>query len=136
MNRQTIPPLSRADRTRVGVPLAERRPPRKVVREGWSFPRSEAEDYARIGKDLGASLRQSFQKVLEQFPSIAMNDDVLGGTPRIAGTRVPLYMVVRAVRHFGSIEGAMEEYDLTRVQVTEALAFAASVLELPREYEP
>jgi uncharacterized protein (DUF433 family) len=66
-----------------------------------------------------------------------MDYDVLCGSPRIAGTRIPVYMIVDAVQHHGTIEGARESYpQLTTAQVREALSFAGAVLEQPSEHEP
>ena len=62
---------------------------------------------------------------------------MLCGTPRIAGTRVPVYMVVDAVQYYGNLDGALKSYPhLTIEQVRDALSFAGAVLEQPVEYEP
>src|SRR5438552_17510130 len=37
------------------------------------------------------------QRALDSFPSISMDSDVLSGTTRIAGMRLPVYMVLDAV---------------------------------------
>jgi uncharacterized protein (DUF433 family) len=74
---------------------------------------------------------------MREYPLIAMDYDVLSGSPRIAGTRVPVYMVLDAVQYYGSIEGVNKSYpELTTDQVKEALNFAGAVLEQPIEYEP
>jgi uncharacterized protein (DUF433 family) len=58
-----------------------------------------------------------------------MDAEVLAGTPRIKGTRIPVHMVIEAVKYHG-IDGAIESYpDLAVGQVKEALSFAAALLE-------
>jgi uncharacterized protein (DUF433 family) len=70
------------------------------------------------------------------YPSIAMDDEILGGTPRIAGTRIPVYMVLDAVEYYGDLEGARKSYpQLSLEQVKEAMCFAGAVLEHPVDYE-
>jgi len=76
------------------------------------------------------------ERALDAFPSIAMDSDVLSGTPRIAGTRIPVYMVLDAVEFYGTMEGALKSYpDLTKQQIKDAVAFAGAILEHPVEHE-
>ena len=62
---------------------------------------------------------------LRQCPSITMNPERMEGRPCIAGTRIPVHLVLWAIEHRGSIEGAVMSYpDLTTQQVKDALYFA------------
>jgi uncharacterized protein (DUF433 family) len=92
---------------------------------------------AYSGKDLTIAFDKVLYKSLQGFPLIAMDRDILCGTPRIAGTRVPVYMVLDAVQHYGTLGGALTCYpQLTTEQVKEAVSFAGDVLEQPIEHEP
>jgi uncharacterized protein (DUF433 family) len=72
-----------------------------------------------------------------QYSSIAIDDEIIGGTPRIAGTRIPVYMVLDAVEYYGELEGARKSYpQLSLEQVKDAVGFAGTVLEHPVDYEP
>jgi uncharacterized protein (DUF433 family) len=65
-----------------------------------------------------------------------MDEEILGGTPRIAGTRIPVYMVLDAVEYYGDLEGARRSYpQLSLEQVKEAVGFAGALLEHPVDYE-
>jgi uncharacterized protein (DUF433 family) len=82
----------------------------------------------------------SFSSVLNKAKQLSlfvdMNPDILGGTPRVAGTRIPVYMVLNAVGEHGSIEGATCSYrSLSTEQIRDAIHFAANVLESPIEHE-
>jgi len=87
------------------------------------------------GKDFSIPFGAVLDRVRARFPVIAMDQETVTGSPRISGTRIPLYMILRAIRHFGTVEGAAVEYDLTAAAVKDALAFAAAVLEEPVEQE-
>ncbi len=90
-----------------------------------------------FGKDFTVSFGSVLDKVALEFSSIAIDHEILSGSPRIAGTRIPLYMVLDAIQHTGSIEGVLTSYpDLTREQVRDAVSFAGAVLEQPIEHEP
>jgi uncharacterized protein (DUF433 family) len=103
----------------------------------WSFDDNHKHECATFGKDFSVSYGSVLKKAIQDCPSIAMDSDVLGGSPRITGTRVPVYMVLDAVQHYGTVEGVKTSYpQLTTEQVKEALSFAGSVLEQPIEYEP
>lgn len=139
MNPHVVSPLALLapnERRVYGMSILYAEEPQAQTLRRWSFPEPEAKRYARQGKDFDSPLREAFQKAATSCASVAIDDDVLGGTPRVAGTRIPLYMVLRAIRHFGDIDGAINEYAITREQVSDALAYAAAVLEQPREYEP
>ncbi|MHB1935387.1 MAG: DUF433 domain-containing protein [Acidobacteriaceae bacterium] len=88
------------------------------------------------GKNFEMPILAVFQKALEGFSSIVIDFDVLGGTPRIAGTRIPVSMILDAVQYYGDLRGALRSYpELTMEQVKEALSFAGVVLEQSVEHE-
>jgi len=88
-------------------------------------------------KDLSIGFEKVLYKSMQDFPLIAMDRDILCGTPRIAGTRIPVYMVLDAVQYYGTLDGARTSYpQLTAEQVKEAVSFAGAVLEQPIEHEP
>lgn len=77
-----------------------------------------------------AALRSyAAQLPTEQSGAILVDPDRQGGVPCIAGTRVPVHLVLWAIEHTGSIEGALKSYpDLTEQQVKDALYFAQVVV--------
>ena len=88
-------------------------------------------------KDFDVSFGSVLQEASEQYPHIAIDAEILGGTPRVAGTRIPVYMVLDAVEYYGALEGALKSYpQLSLEQVKEAVGFAGTVLEHPVDYEP
>ena len=75
---------------------------------------------------------ESFQIAMREYPAISVNPDVMGGAPCVDGTRIPVYMILDAVEHHGSPEGALESYaNLTVEQVKDAIGFAKIVVECP-----
>jgi uncharacterized protein (DUF433 family) len=75
-----------------------------------------------------------FEDAISRCPSsISMDDNVMEGQPCIAGTRIPVRSILRAIEHYGSIEGAVKCYpDLTADQVRDSLFFSQVILEPPR----
>jgi uncharacterized protein (DUF433 family) len=66
-----------------------------------------------------------------------MDPGVLSGTPRIAGTRIPVYMIIDAVQYYGTIEGVFKSYSTLNIgQIRDALSFASTLLEQPVDNEP
>lgn len=104
-------------------------------RTGFSWPDPDAFEYPGP-KDFDISF-SSVLKHAEQFcPFVDIDLNFLGGTPRIDGTRIPVYMVLNAIDEHGSIEGAMKAYrSLTEEQVRDALRFSVHVLESPLEHQ-
>jgi uncharacterized protein (DUF433 family) len=122
---------------RCGSSLSRHRISRVRQDDAWPFSDSHRDECGSFGKDFDVTFDSVLKKAAQSCPSIAMDYDVLCGSPRIAGTRIPVYMVVDAVQHYGTIEGARKSYpELTTEQVKEALCFAGTVLEQPSEYEP
>ena len=94
---------------------------------GWDrYNRSRIQS----AKNLELSLVSVLQREIGNFHEIEMSPGILGGPPRIAGTRIPVSMVVDAVQYYGDLKGAIKSYpDLTIEQVKQALSFSAAVLE-------
>lgn len=65
----------------------------------------------------------------EIFKHITIQPNVRFGKPIIAGTRVPVDLVVGKVAGGMTIEKVMQEYDLTKIQVQSALKYAAHLVE-------
>ncbi len=61
-------------------------------------------------------------------PRIAVNENVRFGKPVIAGTRVPVDLVVGKLASGMTIEAVGEEYGLTREDILAALTYAANLL--------
>jgi uncharacterized protein (DUF433 family) len=105
--------------------------------DAWSFSDNHLGECMSLGKDFSTSYDTVLKKAAEEHPSIVMDYDVLCGSPRITGTRIPVYMVLDAVQYYGDVKGALTSYpQLTIEQVKEAISFASVVLEQPIEHEP
>jgi uncharacterized protein (DUF433 family) len=65
---------------------------------------------------------------MEIAPRITINPDIHHGAPVIAGTRVPVSIVVGSLAGGMSQEEVMREYDLTKEDVTAALAYATELV--------
>jgi len=82
--------------------------------------------------DFGYSkeLLSVFERAAREAPWVSIDPDILDGQPCIAGTRIPVHSVLRAIEHYGSLEAAVKCYPhLTIPQVRDALYFAQVVLE-------
>lgn len=87
-------------------------------------------------KDFDVPISDVFERSLQGRPSVAIDYNVLGGTPHIAGTRIPVFMILDAVEYHGTLAGALESYPkLTIEQVKDAVSFAAAVTEHPVDYK-
>jgi uncharacterized protein (DUF433 family) len=94
------------------------------------------ERFVSTAKDFEVSFSSVLKEAVEHYECIAIDDEILAGTPRIAGTRIPVYMILDAVEFYGTLEGAIESYpQLSLEQVKEAIRFAGEVLEHPVDYE-
>ena len=81
-------------------------------------------------KNFKVSFEWVLRRALQESTFVNIDYGVLGGTPRIDGTRIPVYMILQAIEHHGDLNGALRAYpQLTREQVSDAVLFAASVLE-------
>ncbi len=64
----------------------------------------------------------------EVFPGITIDPQVMHGRPVVAGTRVPVEVVVGALAGGSSFDDIMQDYHLTDEQIRAALAYAAHLL--------
>jgi uncharacterized protein (DUF433 family) len=64
----------------------------------------------------------------EIFPGIAVNPQIMGGTPVIASTRVPVEVVLGHLAAGDSAADIMANYDLTDAQIRSALGYAAQLV--------
>ena len=62
------------------------------------------------------------------FPHITVDQGVQFGKPVMAGTRVPVDVVMGHMAAGDTVETVMEEYALSREQVLAALKYAAKIL--------
>lgn len=81
-------------------------------------------------KDLQISLGKAFDEASQEISSVVSSAGVLGGSPCLRGTRIPVYMILDAVEYYGTVEGALKSYPkLTGEQVRDAIRFAKLVME-------
>ncbi len=64
----------------------------------------------------------------EIFPGITVDPQVIHGRPVVAGTRVPVEVVVGELAGGASFEDIMQDYHLTDEQIRAALGYAAQML--------
>ncbi len=62
------------------------------------------------------------------FPQITVTKNVRFGKPVIAGTRIPVALVMGKIAGGMKVEEVMQEYDLTQKQVYAALKYAAEIV--------
>ena len=62
------------------------------------------------------------------FPGITIDPQVVHGRPVVAGTRVPVEVVVGELAGGSSFEDIMQDYHLTNEQIRAALAYATQML--------
>jgi uncharacterized protein (DUF433 family) len=94
------------------------------------------ERFVPTSKNYDVPFAQVLSNALVHYPHIAVDENVVCGVPRIAGTRIPVYMVLSAIQHHGNLDGAIISYPQLKIeQVKEAVRYAAEVLEYPFEYE-
>lgn len=60
---------------------------------------------------------------------IVRNPKILAGKPVIAGTRIPVTLILNLLAHGMNVEEIMDEYDLTKEQVQAAIKFAQQDIE-------
>jgi uncharacterized protein (DUF433 family) len=64
---------------------------------------------------------------------ITSDPEILGGKPVIAGTRISVQLILEKLGDGWSIQDLLEDYPhLTRDQIIAAIAYAASVMGMPR----
>jgi len=98
---------------------------------------------ARIVSSLNEEIKEftipvidAFKTAARTYPSISVDTEVMGGAPCIAGTRIPVYMILDALEYHGTLQAAIESYPrLTTQQVKDAIGFTKLVVECPVEHE-
>jgi uncharacterized protein (DUF433 family) len=65
---------------------------------------------------------------VEVFPGVTVDPAVVHGRPVIAGTRVPVEVVVGALAGGSTPEEVAEDYHLTSEQIRAALGYATRLL--------
>jgi uncharacterized protein (DUF433 family) len=102
-------------------------------RERWASDLSSGQ-YPRAASTFDPPFSVVLSRAIKGFSDIAVDGNVLAGKPRIAGTRIPVYMVLDALLFHGTLQGVLESYSqLTLEQVKNAVEFAAAILEQPIE---
>ncbi|MFI5271458.1 MAG: DUF433 domain-containing protein [Ktedonobacterales bacterium] len=74
------------------------------------------------------------QQVGEIFPGIEVNPQITGGVPVIAGTRIPVEVILGHLAAGDTEEAVMSEYDLTAEHIRIAFGYAAQVVATERIY--
>jgi uncharacterized protein (DUF433 family) len=64
----------------------------------------------------------------EIYPGVTVNPRVMGGTPVLAGTRIPVGVIVGHLAAGDAIDTLMAEYRITDAQVRAALGYAAHLV--------
>jgi uncharacterized protein (DUF433 family) len=83
-------------------------------------------------KDFEIPLRVVFSAAAQAAPHVEMHRDILGGTPCISGTRIPVYMILDAIEYTGTLRGALRSYpQLQMKQIKGAVRFAKLISESP-----
>jgi uncharacterized protein (DUF433 family) len=74
------------------------------------------------------------QQATEIFPGVEVHPQVMGGVPVIAGTRVPVEVVLGHLAAGDSEATIRSEYDLSAEQIRAALGYAAQLVAAERVY--
>ena len=61
----------------------------------------------------------------EVYPGVVVDPHIMHGKPVLAGTRIPVQLIVGQLAAGESIEAVMQAYSLTQEQVRTALGYAA-----------
>jgi uncharacterized protein (DUF433 family) len=61
----------------------------------------------------------------EIYPGVTVNPRMMGGTPVLAGTRIPIGVIVGHLAAGEPLETVMGEYRITGEQILAALGYAA-----------
>jgi len=70
----------------------------------------------------------------EIYPGIVVDQEILAGTPVIAGTRVPVEIILGSLAAGDTAEALQRSYDLTEENIRAALGYAASVIASEKVY--
>ena len=109
----------------------EHREPKSFELNPWSRYHLRREPFP-TAKDLDVPFSSVLEGALEHSRYIRIDHGILGGSPRIVNTRIPVYMILDAIEFHGDLAGAIKSYpELTIEQVRDAVLFASEVLECP-----
>jgi len=70
----------------------------------------------------------------EIYPGVTVNPRVMGGTPVLAGTRIPIGVIVGHLAAGDLMETVMDEYRITHQQILAALGYAAHLVSSEEVY--
>ena len=62
----------------------------------------------------------------EIYPGVTVNPRVMDGMPVLAGTRIPIGVIVGHLAAGDAMETVMDEYRITHEQILAALGYAAN----------
>ncbi|MBI4461202.1 MAG: DUF433 domain-containing protein [Acidobacteria bacterium] len=86
-------------------------------------------------KDFSLSLKEAFAKAEREVSTITSQRGIMGGSPCVGGTRVPVHLILDAIEYYGTLEGARHSYPhLTNEQIKNAVRFAKIVLDCDVEH--
>jgi uncharacterized protein (DUF433 family) len=95
------------------------------------YKQSDIEEDLRV---YSAPLVDVFLRAAKECTYISVAPDVMAGAPCVSGTRIPVYGVLDAIWHHGSLKGALRSYPrLNEEQVKDVMTFAKLVVECPLE---
>jgi uncharacterized protein (DUF433 family) len=107
-------------------------------RFGWRRPSNHVGEHDKsVAKAVFVSrypedMLRSFEEAARRCPTVAIDGEIMDGQPCLAGTRIPVRAVLRALEQYGSVEDVRRCYPhLTKTQVEDALYFSQLILELP-----
>jgi uncharacterized protein (DUF433 family) len=99
----------------------------RSTRRAWGFEQSDTDLRHYV-----VPVFKAFQAASSEYPAISVDSQVMGGAPCLADTRIPVYMVLDALEHYGDFAAAMRSYPtLTLEQIKDAVGFAKLVVECP-----
>ncbi len=61
------------------------------------------------------------------FPGVTVDPQIVHGRPVVAGTRVPVEVILGALAGGSSFEEVMDDYHLTNEQIRAALSYATKM---------
>jgi uncharacterized protein (DUF433 family) len=83
-------------------------------------------------KNVKEHLHALIERLCAKYPSICTDPEILGGTPRINGTRLSVRIILGKLHLLGSIQAIVDSYEphLSEEQVKDAIAYAQDFMEL------
>lgn len=70
----------------------------------------------------------------EIYPGVTVNPRVMGGTPVLTGTRIPIGVIVGHLAAGDPMQTVMDEYRVTHEQILAALGYAAHLVSSEEVY--